>query len=482
MNVLLPIKSLLFHVALMSLMTVTAAAAQKPNIVYILADDMGALDTGYIGNEFYETPSIDRLASEGMTFNRAYSGGPNCLPTRACLMSGMYCSRTQIWTPGGKSKGKFKYMKLLVPNKKNDRGKTFVSSTALDSDVISLAELLKPAGYATARFGKWHLGEDNQGFDISRTAGATNYPSEGKGYWDIKNSIKITDAALSFIEDNRRQPFFLYLSHFEVHTPLKADEQVIQKYRQKLTSKAWESDFDPTYAAMIEALDNSVGRVLQKLDELGLSENTLVIFASDNGGVGKVTPLKPLKGAKGSLYEGGIRVPTCMKWPGKISPNSSCDTPITSVDWMPTFVEIAGGRLPENQPVDGVSIVPLMSGKSISPRPLFWHYPLYLAGEIAQDRVVPVAGTNHMYWRGVPSSVICRGDWKLIHFLEDDHVELYNVVEDISEANNLAPTNAAKASELLESLNRWREKTNAPMPSAINPDFQAPSKKNAQSG
>ena len=483
MNIVLLTRLSLIPLALLSLFASTGLAQMKPNIVYILADDMGAMDTGYSGNEFYETPNIDRLAADGMIFNRSYSGGPNCMPTRGCLMSGMYCPRTNLWTPGGKSKGNFKFMKLLVPNKKNEQGgNAFQSSTALKPEVTCLAEVLKPAGYATARFGKWHLGEDTQGFDISSWAGVTNYPSEGKGYWDINNSTKITDAAVSFIDDHQKQPFFLYLSHFEVHTPLKANEKVIQKYQQKLASKVWEYDYNPTYAAMIEALDNSVGRVLQKLDELALSKNTLAIFASDNGGVGKVTPLKPLKGAKGSLYEGGVRVPTCMKWPGKISAGTTCNTPITSVDWMPTFTEIAGGQLPEDQPVDGVSLLPLMNGDSISQRSIFWHYPLYLAGQVAQDRVVPVAGTNHLYWRGVPSSAICNGDWKLIHFLEDDHVELYNVVEDVSETNNLAQANAAKADELLQELNRWRKETNAPMPSEINPAFKAPAKGNAQNG
>jgi len=475
-------KSLLVSFATSCLLVSVAIAQTKPNIVYILGDDMGALDPGYCGNEFYETPNIDRLAADGMTFNRAYSGGPNCMPTRACLMTGMYTPRTSLWTPGGKSKGNFKYMKLLVPNKQNDLGnETLESLTALKPEVTCVAEMLKPAGYTTAHFGKWHLGEDKQGFDISFSAGAKNYPSEGKGYWDIENSRKITDAALAFIEDKQRQPFFLYLSHFEVHTPLKANQKVIKKYKQKLASQPWKEKYDPTYAAMVEALDNSVGRVMEKLDELQLSKNTLVIFASDNGGVGKVTPLKPLKGAKGSLYEGGIRVPTLIKWPGTIAAGATCDTPITSVDWMPTFAEIAGADRPSDQPVDGVSIVPLMSGGTIPPRSIFWHYPLYLKGGVAQDRVVPVVGTNHKYWRGVPSSLICRGDWKLIHFLEDDRVELYNVAEDLSESNNLAPTQPEKANELLEELNRWRDETKAPIPATINPAFDASVSNNAKS-
>lgn len=469
------IKKLILLLLLQSLWaglaTPKIVAQDKPNIVYILADDMGWMDPGYNGNTFYETPNIDQLAADGMVFNRAYTGGPNCLPTRACIMSGMYCTRTNIWTPGGLSKGSFQYMKLLVPNKKNNKGKTFESSTKLKADVVSLAEILKPAGYTTARFGKWHLGQDTQGFELSGSAGAKNYRNEGMGYGDIKNSIKITDAAVDFIDDNRERPFFLYLSHFEVHSPLKAEQEVIKKYQDKLESKSWKKNWNPTYAAMVEALDNSVGRVTKKLDELGLSDNTLVIFGSDNGGVGRFTPLKPLKGAKGSFYEGGIRVSTCMKWPTVIKAGSTCDTPITSVDWMPTFAKLTGAKLPTDQPVDGASIVPLLTGEAIPERSIFWHYPLYLKATSEQGREIPVAGTNKKYWRAAPSSLICNGDWKLIHYLEEDRVELYNVAEDVSESNNLADSNPDKAAQLLTELNRWRQETKAPIPKALNSKF-----------
>ena len=345
------------------------SADAKPNIVFILADDLGWPDVGFNGNTFYQTPNIDRLASTGMIFSNAYSGGPNCAPTRACLMTGMYGPRTNIWTPGARSKGQLKHMKFLVPNKHNKKGDVFKSVESLSPDVISLAEILEPAGYATARFGKWHLGEDTQGFDISSWSGGIeeDYPKQSKGYSDIDNSVTITDAGVRFIEENKDRPFFLYLSHFEVHTPLKADPAVTKKYQQKLKSKAWEENWNPTYAAMIEAVDNSVGRIQEKLEQLGISENTIVIFSSDNGGVGGVTPMKPLRGAKGSLYEGGIRVSTCIRWPKKIAAGTTCETPITSVDFMPTFAELAGGQLPTDQPVDGTSFVPLLSGDTLPP-------------------------------------------------------------------------------------------------------------------
>lgn len=448
-------------------------ATEQPNIVFILADDLGWKDTGYNGNPFYETPNIDQLAAAGMTFNRAYSGGPNCAPTRACILSGMYGPRTKIWTPGVNSKGPFHKMKLLVPNRENEKGRFFESLNSMQPDVVSLAEMLNPAGYTTARFGKWHLGQDTQGFDYSSYSGSLDkdYKNEQRGYSDPNNSISITDAGIRFIEQNKDRPFFLLLAHFEVHMPLKADQSVIAKYQRKLASKDWHESWNPKYAAMVEALDTSVGRIRAALTELDLAENTLIIFSSDNGGVGKVTPIAPLKGAKGSFYEGGIRVPTVMVWSGTIPAGTENNTPITSVDFMPSFAELANAELPNNQPIDGTSLVPLLLGQTIAERAIFWHYPLYLPGSSAQDKVIPVAGTTTGYWRAVPSSLICRGNWKLIHFFEDDHVELYKLAEDPAERHNLALDYPEKAAALKEELQQWQETTQAPIPQTINPDF-----------
>ncbi|MEP2775793.1 MAG: sulfatase [Luteolibacter sp.] len=444
--------------------------------MFILADDFGFMDTGYNGNEFYETPNIDRMTQDGMIFDRAYSGGPNCAPTRACIISGMYAPRTHIWTPGGASKGSSKKMKLVVPNRNNKNGRFFESKEEMDPAVVSLAEMLKPAGYATARFGKWHLGADTQGFDVSSWSGSAekDYGNEQGGYKDPKNSVSITDAGIDFIDANKDRPFFLYLAHFEVHIPLTADKKIVEKYQQKLESKKWEDKWNPTYAAMIEALDNSVGRIHEKLAELGLAENTLVIFSSDNGGVGSITPLKPLKGAKGSFYEGGVRVPTTMVWPNTIKAGSRSETPITSVDFMPTFAEVAGAKLPDSQPVDGSSFVALLKGQEMEDRAIFWHYPLYLEGNVPQDKVIPVFGTDRGHWRATPSSLMCRGDWKLVQYFEDGHVELYNVKEDISEKNDLSGQYPERAADMKRELEEWQKQTQAPIPTEMNPDFVSP--------
>ena len=451
------------------------AEKKQPNIVFILADDMGWMDTGYNGNLFYETPNIDRLAKDGLTFDRAYAGGPNCSPTRACLLSGMYGPRTHIWTPGAASKGIFHRMKLLVPNRSNKKGRTFPNRQDLDPSVTSLAEILKPAGYATARFGKWHLGPDDfQGFDLNSYSGnlKNDYQSGKKGYRDTRNAQKITDAGINFIEANTSTPFFLFLSHFEPHVPLVADPKVVQKYKDKLASKKWSHPWNPTYAAMLEALDHSVGRIQKKLTELGLAENTLLIFSSDNGGVTPVTPMAPLKGAKGCLSEGGIRVPTVMTWPGVIQPGTRTDTPITSVDFLPTFAELAEAKLPDSQPVDGTSFTPLLKGKELPERAIYWHYPFYLRGNGPPDRIIPALGTDELYWCATPCSVICRGDWKLIQYFDTGHLELHNLKEDPSEKTDLSEKFPDKVTALKQELTAWQKKVAAPIPTEINPNFE----------
>jgi len=450
----------------------TLQADEKPNIVFILADDMGwsdmAFNDGKVHKHFYEAPNLDQLANDGMVFSRAYSGGPNCLPMRACLISGMYTPRTQIWTPGGRSKGPIDKMKLLVPRKGDELGNVFPSKLELEPSVVSIAEVLNSAGYATGRFGKWHVGKDNQGFDVSdyNGKGATS----GKFYGNVNVHEWLTDASCRFIESNKEKPFFLYLAHWDVHSPIRARKEVTAKYKAKLESGKWDREWNPTYAAMIEAVDKSVGRVRAKLEELGLAENTLFIFSSDNGGT-PVTTMKPLKGAKGALYEGGIRVPTCMVWPKVVKPGTTCDTPVTSVDFMPTFADLGSATLPTTQPVDGVSIAPLLRGEKFAERSIFWHYPLYLQGTGA-GQVVPVFGTSAGFWRGVPASAMVRGDWKLIHFHEDDSIRLYNLEDDIGETNDLAKTKPEIATSLFDELKAWQSSTKAVIPTQTNPLFE----------
>ena len=454
----------------------SAAAAPKPNIVFILADDLGWSDVGFNGATFYETPNLDRLARDGVRFTDAYSGGPNCMPTRACLLSGMYTPRTQMWTPGGLSKGSPKLMKLAVPCRSPGGKKTFPSKLQLPPSVTSIAEVLNSAGYTTARFGKWHLGKDLQGFDISSGNGS---PGDlGKHYGNINVAETLTDASVRFLEAHQDDPFFLYLSHWDVHTPIRARKEVVARYTQKLRDGDWDRDWNCTYAGMIEAVDTSVGRVRAKLQELGLDRNTLIVFSSDNGGLPSVTTNAPLHGGKGSFFEGGVRVPTCMTWPGVTRAGTDCETPITSVDFLPTFAEMAGAKLPTDQPVDGVSLVPLLHGRAIAERAIFWHFPLYLEGG-GNNKVLPVLGTTRLYWRGVPSSMMRRGDWKLVHHFEDDSVRLYNVRKDIGERHDLAKTHPEKAGQMLSELRRWQQETNAVIPDVPNRafDVQAGQKK-----
>lgn len=435
------------------------ASGQSPNIVFVLSDDQGWNDVGFNGGEFYETPHLDRIAREGIVFTDAYSGGPNCAPTRASLVSGMFVPRHMIYTPGGKSKVDPRRMRLWVPVQERylvRHGVTdppadpFEVREALEPSVESIAEVLKRGGYATARFGKWQLGPDEQGFDISTSDGKPG--TERNHYNDPDVTFELADASVEFIRRNRDRPFFLFLSHWDVHAPRVAREELVAKYEKKLAS--WTRNthpYDPTYAAMVEAVDTSVGRILQILDELNLSERTLVIFSSDNGGT-RVSINRPLRGVKGSLYEGGIRVPTCMRWPGIIKPGSKSATPITSVDFLPTFAELAGVALPTSQPADGRSLVPLLKGRTaLQHRAIFWHYPLYLAG------------------RATPVSAIRKGDWKLIEYFEDGSTELYNLSSDISESKNLAGAASAKARELHQELMDWRSATNAVEPREPNP-------------
>ena len=437
------------------------AETERPNLVLILADDLGWNDVGFNGDEFYETPHLDRLAREGMIFANAYSGGPNCAPTRASLISGMYAPRHMVYTPGGKSKIDPRKMRLWVPVQQRFWERTGVTDPisdafeirqALDPSVVSIAEVLKQGGYATARLGKWHVGPDTQGFDLSSSDGK---PGTEKNHYDDPNvTFDLTDVSIDFIKENRHRPFFLYLSHWDVHGPLVARRNLVAKYEDKLAS--WtknKNPYNPTYAAMVEAVDTSVGGVLKALEEFSLAEKTLVIFSSDNGGT-RVSINQPLRGVKGSLYEGGVRVPTCMRWPGVIAAGTKSLAPITSVDFLPTFAELAGVSLPAGQPVDGESFAPLIEGRpALDDRAIFWHYPLYLAG------------------RATPASAIRKGDWKLIEFFEDGRVELYNVATDNSESRNMADAAPAKASELHQELIAWRKATNAVEPREPNPYY-----------
>lgn len=458
--------------------TAQPVEATRPNIIFIMADDLGWKDVGYAGADFFETPNIDRLAGEGMVFESAYTCGPNCSPTRASLMSGTYTPRHHIYTPGGRSKGNPRYMKLLVPavDRKDKTlamkaDEQFEVTNDLDPKFVCIPEVLKASGYTTARFGKWHLGNDVQGFDESSADGQGG--PNGSFYGNIDVAERLTDRSLKFIEANRARPFFLYLCHWDVHVPHHARQAIIKKYRSKLDKIPMDQrrNFNPTYAAMIEAVDTSVGRVVAKVDELGIGEKTLIVFISDNGGLQVVSQLDPLRGGKGSLYEGGIRVPAAMRWTGTIEPGSTCDTPITSVDFLPTFARLARAPLPTTQPVDGVDIVPLMLGQPIPARAIFWHYPLYLATTWGGMVTTQLNNGRTYNWRGVPATAMRRADYKLIEFLEDHSVELYNLKDDPSEQNNLAESSPAIARTMRDELEAWQKETHAPIPITLNPEY-----------
>jgi arylsulfatase A-like enzyme len=423
----------------------------SPNIVFIFIDDLGYKDLGCYGSRYYETPHIDKLAGQGMRFTSAYSNAPNCAPTRACLISGQYTPRHGVYTVGSPERGKARLRKL-IPIK---------NETNLDSKIVTIPQVLKAAGYGTACIGKWHLGDkapyrpEDRGFDVVfRRTRRSHFMPDGQYLTD-----RLTDEAVKFIEDNRDNPFFLYLSHHAVHTPIQAKEELIEKYKKK---KPVGGHNNPTYAAMIGSMDQSVGTVCAKLDELKLSDNTVVFFFSDNGGYANATSMIPLRGSKGMLYEGGIRVPMIARWPGRIKAGTTCDVPVIGIDFYPTFLEIAGANKPARHVLDGKSIVPLLKDfGSFKCEAIFWHFPAYL--EPYNKKQEP--------WRTTPAGAIRQGDWKLIEFFEDGNIELYNLKEDISEKNDLAKTKPEKAKELHRMLIEWRKSLNAPVPTEKNPEY-----------
>lgn len=442
---------------------------KPPNIVFIFIDDMGWRDVGFMGSRYYETPNIDKLAGQGMIFTNAYSNAPNCAPARACLMSGQYSPRHGIYTVNNSDRGPSKRRKLIP----------IENTTDLRSNIVTIAEAIKPAGYVSASMGKWHLGTGSelgplgQGFDVNVGGFSAGHPP--KGYFTPYGNPelpdgppgeyltdRLTDEALKFIETNKNNPFFLYLPHYAVHTPLQAKAEFIEKYKKKRGSGGQNN---PTYAAMIESTDQGVGRIMDKLDELNLTDNTVVFFFSDNGGVRTITSNAPLRGGKGMLYEGGIREPMCVRWPGVVKPGIRCDTPIIGIDFFPTLLDIAGVRKPKGKLLDGVSILPLLkNSKPLNRKALFWHFPAYLQGR--------AEGARDPYFRTRPAGAIRAGDWKLIEYFEDGVLELYNLKDDIGEKKNLANVMPEKTRELRQLMLTWRKTTNAPVPTKPNPEYQ----------
>ena len=441
------------------------ASETKPNVVLIVADDLGWADLGCYGSTYFKTPNLDELASQGRRFTQGYSAGPVCSPTRAALLTGKHPARLQItdWIPG-------------VPTKRSQKLVRTPFRQELPLEETTLAEALKAQGYATAHIGKWHLG--GPGFEPTRQGFDINIAGDEKGstlsyFAPFRRGVhvmpglesapkgqyltdRLTDEAVHFINDHKSDPFFLYMPHFAVHTPIVAKPELVALY------PAWDGvphgrQENPTYAAMLQGLDESVGRVVAELDRLKLAENTIVIFTSDNGGLateeGPLTPATsnaPLREGKGWLYEGGIRVPLIIRWPGRIKPGEEF-TPVRSEDIVPTVLELNG--TPAAGPFDGVSLAKLLTMQApITKRTHFWHYPHY-------------SGQG-----GRPSGAVRDGDWKLVKDDTSGRLELFHLGNDLRESKNLSEAEPAKVKELAEKLETWRAAIGAKR-AEVNPGF-----------
>lgn len=451
---------------------------QRPNVLFILADDLGYMDVGaYNPDTFYETPNIDSLAWQGMKFTDGYVANPVCSPTRQSIMTGQHPSRTDRtnWFCGERS-GHFQSAPF---------------GCFMEPEQLTLAEAFQEAGYATWFGGKWHLGPDpkhwpkKQGFDVNKGGFSAGSPvtDGGNGYFSPYNNPRLEDGpageylpfrlaeeAEQFIEDHKEEPFFAYLSFYEVHNPKQAPDSLVQKYRAKRSrmgldetdefeeiEQVWPVDRPrrerivqghPVYAAMVEALDTAVGTVLGALRENNLSKNTVVVFLSDNGGLstseGHNTSNRPLRGGKGWVYEGGIREPYIIHWPGVTSAGTETKVPATSMDFYPTLLEVAGLQTRPEQHKDGVSLVPALKGNSSVGRDaLYWHYPHY---------------SNQ---GGFPGGAIRMGPWKLVENYEDGNVRLFNIEEDIGEQRDLAEQHPGRVDRMRQRLHDWYEDVDA---------------------
>ena len=495
---------------------------EKPNVIFFLADDLGWSDLGCYGSRFYDTPNIDRFAKEGVRFTNAYSACHVSSPTRASIMTGKYPATLHLtdWLPGRRD---FPFQRLKNPE----------INQHLPYEEVTIAEALKEHGYRTAIYGKWHLGEDPSnpmahGFDVHVPDWAKGWPNGGyhspfklEGITDKEGDYltdRLTDEALKFIENSKGHPFFLYLSHFAVHDPVEGREDLVKKYEEKLKklpppegpryilegnpdelapinlenkgkyqnneyqdfsklsnrmSKIKQRQDNVQFAAMVESVDESLGRILDKLKELGLNDNTIVIFFSDNGGrsaatfrrserivtdnmldKGLSTSNLPLRGGKGWLYEGGIRVPMILKWPRHEMKGKECNIPVISIDFYPTIMEMLGLQVPEKQKVDGISIVPLLKGEQKLDRDaIYWHFPHY---------------SNHGMQS--PGGAIRSGDYKLLEYYENYSVQLFNLMEDVGEQHDISASNPEIVNKLRSKLHRWRDKVNAQM-MGPNPEY-----------
>ena len=452
-----------------------AEAKRRPNIVFILADDLGWRDLSNEGSTYYESPHIDRIAAAGMKFTRGYATCQVCSPSRASILTGKYPPNHGITTWIGDASGK-----SWSRRGRHDSHLPAEYDRNLRASEITLAEVLRENGYRTFFAGKWHLGSKgswptDHGFDVNKGGWDVGSPRGGFfAPWQNPNlesgpageslTLRLGRETANFIEANKDKPFLAYLSFYTVHGPIQTTPKLWRKYRDKAVSAGLSGErflFDrrlnvrqvqdcPIYGGMVETMDDAVGIVLRKLDELGLSDNTIVCFTSDNGGVSSgdaySTSNTPLRGGKGRQWEGGIREPFYINAPGVTKSGSTSAVPVNGIDWYPTLLELAGIPVPKKQDVDGVSMVPLLKGGAIADRPLYWHYPHY--------------GNQG----GEPSSIITQDDWKLIYYHEDGRDELYHLANDAAEQHDLAKREPRKAKALRAKLDAWLKSTDAKLP------------------
>ena len=441
--------------------------AALPNIVLINVDDLGWKDLGFMGSTYYETPNLDQLAKEGMVFRHAYAPAANCAPSRACLMSGMNTPKHGVYTVDNPDRGHEKTRKIIPT----------ANRVFLADSIYILAEMFRDKGYINGTFGKWHIGEDpkNRGFHVNVGGGRHGNPGKN-GYFSpytinfIENgpdgeylTDRLTQEAVGFIEDYKDQPFFLYLPFYSVHTPITGKPELMAKYENKPGSNGQDR---ADYAAMVSSVDENVGKLLKTLDQYGLRETTLLIFTSDNGGIRDISAQDPLRAGKGSYYEGGIRVPLIIRWPGKIDPGSETDFPVTHMDFYPTFQRAIQEDVSVSGRFDGMDLTPIFNQKKLEERPLFWHFPIYLQAYNPKED-----GGRDPLFRTRPGSVVRKGKWKLHHYFEDDDYELYDLERDPGERNNLIEAFPEIKDQLRSLLNNWRSSVNAPVPDQRNPNY-----------
>lgn len=462
-----------------------AQAARKPNILFILADDLGWTDVGCYGSSFYDTPNIDRLAAEGVRFTSGYTTCQVCSPTRASIMTGKYPARMDTTNYFGAPQPD----SVEVNRKRNHPMLPARYLEHLPEGEVTIADALKEAGYRTFFAGKWHLGPEpgfwpeDHGFDVNKGGHERGGPYGGDKYFSPYGNprledgpdgehlpIRLANEAAQFIEDNQDNPFLAYLSFYSVHTPLMARDDLLKKYQAKHAEQGLEEIWGEegerkvrliqehaVYAGMVEALDEGVGIVLDQLKALELENDTLVFFFSDNGGLstseGHPTSNLPLRGGKGWMYEGGIRVPLIVKWPGVTQAGATCDKPVICADFYPTILEACELPLRPEQHTDGKSFTPLLREEDFERGPIFWHYPHY---------------GNQGGW---PSGAVREGDWKFIENYETGEEQLFNLHLDLSEQYNLVETHPERATHLRQLLHRFHQDTDAKMPTP-NPDYQ----------